>query len=170
MQKSEREEILKQAEEVFFLAMLDGYAGDRKSSTKTVNPDGRKTITFVHRRFKVIDEYWTTPETDLSAGTTTILYQTESTRFVPVWWMSYGGRYPKEVIPLLRQALKEEYQRKTFNGGRGPRYMEFNKTIEYNNWSKGDFQKFNGSECLRQYGCGSASEIGFHEFFGMSLL
>lgn len=171
MEKTEKETILKQAEEVFFLAMLDGYAGEQKNSTKTVSPDGRKTITFISGQFKVIDEYWTNPYSDFSAGTTTILYyEIESARHIPVWWMSYGGCYPKEVISFLKEALKEEYQRKTFTGGRGPRYKEFDKKLEYNNWSEGDFRRFVGHESIRDYGRGSASQIGYHDFYGMSFL
>ena len=52
MNQSEKEELLKQAEQVFFDAMLDGYAGERKHSTKVVSHDGnKKTMRFTKGDF-----------------------------------------------------------------------------------------------------------------------
>lgn len=160
-----RKAILDQAQEVFFEAMMDGYAGNLENSTKTVDSEGYKTITFVHGDFKVVDRYCVTPNSDFSAGTTTIFYKPED-RWTPVWWMSYGGRYPFYLIHFLKSALRATYEKKEFCGGRGPKFFRgFGESYE-NNW-EGDFYFFSGKEeihtCLGR-------GMGGHQYFGMALI
>lgn len=176
MEEFKRKQVLKQAKDVFFEAMLDGYTGEQKNSIKIVSPDGRKTITFINGKFKVIDEYWTTPESDLSAGMTTILYEVVPSRGIPIWWMSYGGRYPKELIPFLKESLKLTYERREFRGGRGPN-SHLRGNLEYvNSCSAGGFEKFEGNEEIIDLNNNDEMDpdgltvVGFHKYFGMSLI
>ena len=106
MKKKLKKHKFKEAQEYFSRAMLDGYCGERKHSTKTSTPDGRKVITFVKGDFTVIDEYRVTPHSDKSAGTTSILFKGDL-----VWWMSYGGVITSNTIPLLKAIMKANYER-----------------------------------------------------------
>ncbi|MEK7200530.1 MAG: hypothetical protein AAB672_00135 [Patescibacteria group bacterium] len=172
MKEAQKAQILKEAQEVFFEAMLDGYCGERKHSTKTSTPDGRKVITFVKGDFTVIDEYRVTPHSDKSAGTTSILFKGDL-----VWWMSYGGHYLKYTIPLLKAIMKANYERGVFNGGRGPenvRCKDVNlmnvvyDATEYTNVGTGDFSLFKGREEI--FDLTFSRSLGFHIYFGMSML
>ena len=121
MEEAQKMKILEGAQKAFFEAMLDGYAGgDNRKSAKVKGEDGYTTITYTSKdgECKVVDRYCTTPLSDKSCGTTTIFYENGSV-WVPVWWMSYGGRYPKRVIPFLKESLKWAYEMRDFCGGRG---------------------------------------------------
>jgi hypothetical protein len=158
-----KEEVLEGAKQAFFKAMMDGYAGDRKNSIKTTTPDGYKTIEFTDGEFKVVDRYCITPDSDHSAGTTTIFFKN-----VPVWWMSYGRRYPKNTISFLKEALKKAYGVGEFCGGRGPDFFT-KDSLQYHNAWAGDFSRFQGGEEV--FARLMVSElVGFHKYFGMSLL
>jgi len=129
--------------EVFFEAMMDGYAGGKlRRSVKTLSPDGYKTIEFHMGDYKVIDRYCVTPHSDFSAGTTTIFHLG-----VPVWWMTYGGRYSAAVIPFLKKALYQAYRKNEFNGGRGPGCFS-EKELVYANFvaERSTFGAFSGEE------------------------
>jgi len=68
--------VLAVARKVFFKAMLAGYAG-AGGAEKTKYPNGRVTIRYRdpdQPDYIVLDEYWVTPYSDSSSGTTTILY------------------------------------------------------------------------------------------------
>jgi len=172
--------ILEEAKEVFFKAMQDGYAGDCKKSVKTLSNNGNtKTITFTDGDYKVVDEWHTNPDSDLSSGTTTIFHKDR-----PIWWMSYCGKYPKDVIPFLKQALKKTYERGEFNIGRGAqsyegplvgdKRMHYSCTKTINEFC--DFQRFNGIERITEI-TGSLNDparngfqLGYHQIMGMSLI
>lgn len=173
MTNEEKTVILEGAQKVFFEAMLDGYAGgENPKSTKTIWHDGYTTITFINGDFKVVDHYCTTRHSDKSAGTTTI-FHSENCIWVPVWWMSYGGHYPKAVIPLLKAAMRANYERGVFNGGRGPSSFPVptgQEKVVYTNHFYGDFASFNGEEFISSFKPNKVGRIGFHKYFGMSLL
>jgi hypothetical protein len=176
--KEEREAILGVAEEIFFVAMLDGYAGDKKNSVKTVDEDGYKIITFVAGIYKVVDRYCVTPISNFSAGTTTIFYRpSEIHQWMPVWWMSYAGNYPKKVIPFLKTALKQAYEMGEFIGGRGlvDPFIDKEHSLIYENdvrsYSGGHFEYFGGEEKISVFKNFKVGEVlGFHKFFGMALI
>ncbi|HBT74668.1 TPA: hypothetical protein DEB29_01520 [Candidatus Wolfebacteria bacterium] len=90
---------------------------------------------------------------------------------MPVWGMSYGGSYPKEVIPLLKDALGAAYVCHFFNGGRGPKAhtrigMRYENVVE----PGGNFVQFKGREEIRFDHDQAGEVLGFHEYFGGSLI
>lgn len=179
MTNIEKSQILERAKEVFFKAMLDGYAGDKKMSTNTISPDGYKTIEFIDGEFRVVDRYCITPLSDYSAGTTTIFFKGSDESWVPVWWMSYGGVYPKGAIQFLKMALQKAYVTEQFCGGRGLENFQskisvdgFQVTLEYRNVFEGNFVDFEGVEEILQIPLPGyePEKIGYHEYSGMSLL
>lgn len=186
MTKERREEILKGAEAAFFEAMLDGWAGqlNRKSFMEKSNAGNTTTITYENEKFKVVDEYHTNDLSDFSSGTTTVFLKrlvTEEWRFgfdlVPVWWMSYGGRYKEESIYFLREALKENYKAGIFFGGRGPKEFpegfftdsRHGSLFYTNDVDRGysEFEFFEGMEHVRKR---DGKLVGFHKYFGMALI
>jgi hypothetical protein len=158
-------EILEGAEEAFFVAMMDGYAGEKKNSIKTTDSDGYKTITWEVGNYKVVDRYCVTPKSDFSAGTTTIFYRYN--QWIPVWWMSYGGYYPGPLIYFLKKCLKTNYEKKVFMGGRGPSCVKGETGESYINKATGDFDCFSGEE---QINSDIAICKGYHKYFGMALI
>lgn len=165
MTNEEKTVILEGAKQAFFKAMLDGYAGGKnRKSFKTKTPDGYTVIIFEDGEFMVEDRYCTTPHSDKSTGTTTIFF-----RNVAVWWMSYGGHYPKKVIPFLKEALKQAYEKGEFYGGRGPGVSMGNGMLYTNNLAYGNFKKFRGVETIHK-SSRIGKLLGFHEYFGMSML
>lgn len=182
MKSKERASILHRAKEVFFKAMLAGYAGDGSGVNKEKTPDGYRTLTYKEGEFMVVDRYCVTPHSKRSAGTTTIFYEDRA-----IWWMSYGGWYNDEVIPFLKESLAVAYRRRSFNGGRGPNNRHDKgrrKKVYYVNhvnrvsqhtvkclWSSG-FEGFCGREEIADYSR-SVTEptvLGVHRYFGMSLI
>lgn len=166
----ERRVILLAAQGVFFRAMFEGYVGvDGQKSIKS-EKDACKYIQYTEGNFRVMDQYCVTPQSDFSAGTTTIFFQ-ES----PVWWMSYGGQYPPEVIPFLKRALAKAYSRWEFYGGRGPeRYIE--ESLTYENHSRQGVEldsigsSFDGFQGHEEIGITGGATLGFHHYFGMALI
>lgn len=163
---TDKDEILAGAKEVFFAANLDGYVGNGERSIVTKTPDGYTTIEFEEGDYRVVDRYCTTPQSDKSAGTTTIFHKD-----IPIWWMCYGGSYPPEVIPFLKAALKEAYQRKQFQGGRGPTTFSGEEGLIYFNTKEttANFQRFEGEERIHRRGSSSWC-LGTHKYWGMSLI
>lgn len=171
-------EIVEGAREAFFLAMLDGYAGGQnRKSTKTRSNDGQtKTVVFVHGNYVVTDEWHTSSVSDFSYGSTLITFDGK-----PVWYMSYGGWYNKEVVDFLKMALAENYKTGRFDGGRGPR--EFEKKfsslndplycLTYVNHWEGSMLSFRGDEYIyRKEEPDVQGNIlqGTHHFFGGTIL
>ena len=170
--------ILLGAERVFFRAMLDGYVGGESQKSSIIKTsDGYTTIRFFDGDYQVVDRYCVTPHSDCSAGTTTIFFKNE-----PVWWMSYHGSYPAEVIPFLKDVLLETYKGRLFIGGRGLRCLS-NGTLEYlNNVRTESFNSFSGREEIcrltpKVIKVGGQKErvishtlLGYHEYSGLALI
>lgn len=175
MTNQEKAIILEGAKQAFFKAMLDGYAGgENRRSVKVKDEDGYTTITYTTEdgKYKVVDRYCTTPLSDKSCGTTTIFFRT-GLIWSAVWWMSYGGHYPESVIPLLKAAMKANYERGVFNGGRGPSFFPFPSSQEevlYTNHFYGDFTSFKGEEFINSFKVDEVGRVGFHNYFGRSML
>ncbi|KKR29828.1 MAG: hypothetical protein UT61_C0021G0019 [Candidatus Woesebacteria bacterium GW2011_GWA1_39_8] len=174
MTPAQRDDILEGAKKAFFEAMMDGWVGEgNRRSIKTKDDDGYVTITYETEdgKYKVVDRYCTTLS-DRSGGTTTIFFRT-SLIWIAVWWMAYGGHYPESTIPFLKHALKENYEGRVFNGGRGPAYFPFPPCQEerlYTNHFYGDFTSFRGEESINSFKPNEVGRIGFHKYFGMSFL
>lgn len=128
--------------QAFFLkAMAQGYASDAEKTTIAELP-GSKVIVFGENDFSLKDVYYVGDD-GKSVGATTIWH-----RDIPVWVMSYGGRYEKWVIPFLKTCLLAAYETGKFWGGRGPHTMQESGLTYVNmvSLSHGDFTNFSGGE------------------------
>jgi len=166
-----RNEILKEAEKHFFAAMGSGWAAGVKG-TPVLEMPGYEKIVYQCNDIRVVD-CWGISDQGKSEGTTRIWHFKEPI-WNPIWVMHYGGFYPKEVIPFLKEALMMSYKRSEFNGGRGPSWYSNNSGVQYFNNSDPViyFSQFNGSERI----CSSKGlesgdrEVGQHDFWGMALI
>lgn len=180
MRAKERMSILRMAKEIFFKAMLAGYAGDGGGVKKEKTPDGYKTLTYEEGKFCVVDCYCVTPHSNRSAGTTTIFYEGQA-----IWWMSYGGWYEERAIPTLKKALVKAYRHGRFIGGRGVHWTKGfsfeNDGLSYLYDNRPDKKRrffhgqFEGEEYIWQHikGHGYFRQpkiVGYHKYFGMSLI
>jgi hypothetical protein len=132
-------------QQVFFLAMLRGYA---KSPAKAMLPQlpGSRVVTTVHGyggRFRVADCWLVSNNSNLSSGTTTIWFKNE-----PVWVMHYGGWYDMEVIPFLKKCLLRAYRKREFYGGRGPVLVRGKDYVYENQVTDRRFEVARGEESI----------------------
>lgn len=153
---------MKEVQEFFFKAMIQGWAcGVEKINMP--NMPGYKKIEFRDGNFYLADLYCVTPESDKSAGTTTIWVNG-----IPVWWMSFNGFYNEKAIAFLKEALLDVYSKHIFLGGRGPRGFKGSGMTYINNPWKNDFSDFEGKEEILVRG--TRQSLGWHRYRGMSLL
>lgn len=157
------ENILKEAQRCFFLAMLAGWAGDAEA-TPAVNKPGFKQTIYLEGDFCVLDEYGKGRGSNFSTGTTTIWYFDE-----PVWVMTYGGCYREDEIPFLKSVLVDAYRKGEFYNGRGYYWVESPNLI-YSNMPRRDctFLDFGGREEISTRA--NNIPLGHHWYHGMSLL
>ena len=166
-----REEILKQAKEFFFKAMLVGWPAGVRGADVHGMPGYKEKGAFMGGSgtdFRLLDRWCVS--TCGSAGTIAIWFRDE-----PIWIMFYGGHYPKEVIPFLKLALMEAYKKDEFLGGRGPRvYLAVNKELRYFNGviPPSNFSRFEGREEIYVVNSdGTEAEmVGWHKYWGMALI
>ena len=157
----------KEVKDVFFEAMCAGYVSEQKIQKQhTLEFPGCKCIEFVKDKFRVQDNYCVSSTNDMSSGCITIWHED-----VTIWTMSYGGCYPKKYIPFLKHALKSAYTIRYFNGGRGPYLLRDQigwESLVYRNnvATKSDFSLFSGMEHIED----DNKVVGFHYYFGMSLI
>ncbi len=154
-----------QVQQFFFKAMLEGWTTGGQE-VEMPNMPGYTALPFQEGDLRLIDCYCVNPMSRKSAGTTTI-----SLQGIPVWVMHYGGFYEEGAIVFLKQALLKVYQDHEFIGGRGPR-LYVRGDLLYVNEPDGDFTKFNGREEIFNIedGLKNKTSLGFHEYWGMSLL
>ena len=155
---------IKQIEAFFFRAMIEGWA----SSAEKVRIDGMpgyKGVEFKEGGLRLLDFWCTTLHSNKSAGTTTIWFHG-----VPLWFMSYGGYYEEEAIPVVKEALRRAYKTRRFVGGRGLNLDDLGGYSYQNNprRNRRGFLSFAGREQVISTGTGRL--LGFHEYWGMSLL
>jgi hypothetical protein len=158
----EKIKVLAGAKKVFYEALLDGYVGECKNSTKTKDLDGFTIITYVSGDYKIVDRYITSSYAGLSWGVTTIFY-----RGGIIWVMTYCGHYSKEVIPFLKEALRRTYSSKIFRGGRGPKHI-YGEKLSYFNGYRGNFSNFSSHEYIEKRH--SFKKMGFHNCEGGKLI
>lgn len=151
-----------QIQSFFFKAMVGGWAVGGKK-IKIADMPGYKAIPFRDGDFYLLDRYCVTPNSPKSAGTTTIWFQD-----VPVWLMNYGGFYEESVIKFLKRALRKTYETHQFVGGRGPLVHVKDLLVYVNQPRLNDFAKFEGREEV--FNAESGASLGFHEYWGFSLL
>ncbi len=153
---------IEQIQSFFFKTIVGGWAvGGQK--IKIADMPGYKAITFRDGDFYLLDRYCVTPNSPKSAGTTTIWFQD-----VPVWLMNYGGFYQESAIAFLKRALLQTYVTHQFVGGRGPLVYTEGNLVYVNQPRLNDFTKFEGREEVLNTESGVL--LGFHEYWGMSLL
>ncbi len=144
-----------QVENVFFKAMLAGYASNTKVKTENMpGMPGYKFIEFVDGDFCVKD-IWCK-----SSGFTSIWY-----KGVLVWTISFGGKYPKDCIPFLKEVLRKAYVNKHSVGYRGDNVATNDEYTYINKVAVGsNFAHFHGTEyifCAKTF-----KKIGYHHYFG----
>ena len=151
----------------FFEAMHHGWANNQAQFV-TKEYDGWKEKTWVFTspnfpNFQLVDQYRTFSNSSTSEGRKSISFNG-----VPVWYMVYGGWYPKGAIRLLKSALMTAYSQNVFAGGRGvslppPVIGGFGYL---NDW-EGDFSKFHGHESIINTVRGDEIvDNGEHHYFG----
>ncbi len=159
---------VKDIQEFFFEAMMQGYAGDG-NVTRVFDMPGFKRVEVNRGPWRCIDQWSSYSDSNRSTGATFIWHQD-----IPVWDMHYGGWYSPDVVWFLKAALKSSYERKLFYGCRGPNSFKI-EGLEYSNrWqapfrvSSLAFRDFSGKEEIRRIV--TQEVLGYHEYFGMSLL
>ncbi len=172
MTTSTNDELLQQAQQCFFAAMMQGWAAEVKAVPVPDMPGHKQTI-YENGKFRVIDRFCVS-SAGMSAGATTIWYTKD-----PIWFMSYGGIYSKEDIPFLKRALVYNYSRGFFLGGRGPtmyldemsegKFQQDNLLIYDNREQFGSFRSFRGHEriCLAE---NPSTVRGWHDYWGVALI
>jgi len=146
---------------VFFTAMRDRYAKGIKKGT-IIDLPRSKTIPFELGDFRVVDCYFTSPDSEYSFGQTIIWHKE-----VPVWTMSYQGWYLKSAISFLKRVLFKAYTDEKFFGGRGPRfYREGGMTYINNIKPPNDWRHFHGHEKIFDR---NGNNLGWHEYQGLLL-
>jgi len=161
-------EFMAEMKEVFFEAMMAGYAAEEKPKKSEIPglPRSKMPKPFVKGPWTVIDFWFTTLLSDSSGGTTIILYEGQ-----PVWMMQYFGLYCEAAIPCLKGALRAAYQEGKFFGGRGPEYWRYkpswpvyrNKPYDFSS----TFDVFHGVETVET---SSGTPIGVHRYQGGLML
>lgn len=158
-----RNEILEEAEQIFLRFMAQGWP----SGAEPLLLEDKTGFLFKQGAFTFLDQWEVNESSGHSADTITIYYQGQL-----IWFMSYGGYYPKEASTLVKQALLEVYQRYQFVGGRGPTHYASGH-LEYFNQVDPMFQGFkcfSGRDRVIDRSQPSNPEIGWHKYMGIALI
>ncbi len=157
-------EVIEEAEQIFFEAMLSGYAEFKRGLWR-------------------VSDTWIVGTYGNSAGWTTMFWRER-----PFWNMQYQGCYRDEAIPFLKRALLENYRKRIFLGGRGPTKFEIREgfvALRYENTPTrslrlsggmaSGFDQFYGEERITQLqhdvsDCGTTTRVlGLGRYQGMRL-
>lgn len=153
----------------FFEAMLKGGYLSGAKPTPVLDMPRYKEFTWYRvtdqGTLRMQDRFCTRPDSRYSAGLTTIWLSD-----LPLFFMSYGGFYEEEAIPLLKEALREVYETKRFYGGRGFPAKFGEGHLEYRNIS--DYtvgnSRFRGREEITNLDTDQL--LGYHEYMGLFLV
>ncbi len=157
--------------------MRQGYAGE---GPQRIFPDfpGEKFFIYEQGDWRVADRY-VVGKNGWSSGWTTI-HRCE----VPIWSMSYYGRYDKKAASMLKASLLENYRQKIFFGGRGPRRHQFDvsplgtcvyenvpQQRPHNGGEMTEFGWFEGQETITLFEdeMRFPRPLGFHKYVGRIL-
>lgn len=112
-----------------------------------------------------LTDAWTTNQATKRSFGFTIIQESQT-----LWFMTYGGTYPNEVISLVKEACDRAYDEKVFYGGRGSLVPLFTPDgrLKYDNNFEGNFSFFTGEESVIDNN--NNIRVGWHQYFGMSLL
>jgi hypothetical protein len=140
----------------FFYAMQRGYATSATKGSLEALP-GSKSILYTHEKWRVLDMYLVTDAGDYSGGMTCMWYNK-----VPIWTMQYLGHYRVDAIPCLKAALRENYEKQKFYGGRGPEFFHHENYTYVNRMEENNFAKrVTGEEVIFDAG---GKKIGWHRY------
>ena len=153
----------------FFRAMQNGWIND--DHTPWIMPPGGvlkgfKAFVFTEGPLILMDQWSKSSKSGKSAGQTVIWHHE-----TPIWIMQFGGLYPKEVIPFLKNVLRTTYEAKIFFGGRGPAQTQRSEEglVYINSLEPGsNFERFSGIEQI--INADPWRELGYHKYQGMSLV
>lgn len=171
-----RDEILREAQEIFFNAMLYGWtAGIRENIIVSDKPGYKEIPPYEREGFRVVGSYYVS-SSGKSVEITIIWYFNN-----PVWFMSCSGFCRKKNIPFLKRALMVAYEKNEFNGGRGPDSYEYKDSSgewlytncvsrKHNCFPKSTFLDFSGIEYLHNSIHVSGESDDWHEYLGMALI
>lgn len=118
---------IEQLQSFFFRAMLNsGWVGGGEI-TESTDHDGYKLVRFFDEQNELLlIDTWCSGDSGYSSGSTTIYMGRREQQggkeqfiWVPVWAMTYMGRYDDEAISIVKAALREAYKSGQFFGGRG---------------------------------------------------
>lgn len=155
----------------FFEGALHGWAGgnDHRSVPVTEGVPGMEgwmEISYENQGrfpgYQFFDRWGQNQDTGVPSGHLCITHSG-----ITVWCMYVGGgHYDPDVLPYLRQVLKETYQGELFFGGRGYRELREGRLL-YTNQFTGDFSQFSGQEKIEYMDRdGRKTQSGFHHYFG----
>lgn len=154
--------LLSEVSKVFFEAMLNGWVNPNATKGTMAQLPGSKLLVFKKGEHTVKD-FYVSNEAALTSMGNTIIWKGKT----PFWMMSYGGHYPKYIIPFLKKALLAAYSEGQFFGGRGPEFYEDDMHVYINTVMKNDFGQFLGEEkVIEKTG---RRLIGWHHYWGMAL-
>jgi len=172
-------------EDFFFKAMVSSsWASDGQCvEIELGDLYKHKEFSFYGDGFWMVDRFCGNDYCSQSFGTTSILvWDGDLQKWQPVWAMQYSGWYEKEAVPFLKLALMENYAKRIFHGGRGPRDFEIDDCqFQYSCVSHrgyiGDlvrgrgtsFNRFWGNEGIRDNDNGGRI-VGEYQFSGQILL
>jgi len=136
-------------QEFFFEVALLGYAGGGKFIREhTLLPEKNFTYHDPNKHLLCIDSYRTNGE---FSSEEMIIYFMKfgEAIWTPLWSMQYHGwckvEGKKKYIAFLKERLREAYEKKVFEGGRGY-FHNANKKLFYSNEFHGGFEKCFGYE------------------------
>lgn len=163
---------LKEIEQFVYEAASEGYGSENVATQKQPKLPGAVVISYARGTFLYLDTYYTAPGSQRSSGMTVVMY-----RDTPVWTMLYGGWYPDELIPFLKESLRQYNPSSgVFTGCRGP-LIFVGEEYRYENYPRqGTFGNFEGEEYILQADApsirtsGKKFVLGSHWYKGMSLL
>lgn len=157
------------AQQTFFELMLAGYASDTPPEriVRFEGDAGTKRNTWGDPKdWLAIDEWRSTQYGTGSNGTTSIYYNSHL-----IWEMQYGGWFPDNAIPFLKEALHSQYEKREWYGGRGG-VSYSNGAYRYRNdvFKGNSFNRFQGIEFIDLMDSGRWIEIGKHYYRGGFLI
>ncbi len=149
------EEVVK-VQEVFCLAMRAGLSQNPPKGTIAELP-GSKTITFEHDEYRLVDCWFTVPESPVSWGFILIWR-----RGILVWTMNYHGQYPQRVISFLKSTLRFDHKAGIWSAGRGTEIHEGDDTKDTIDVGAESFDDLGEREFVQE--ALSDTTCGFHIF------
>src|SRR3989338_7286368 len=94
-------------QQYFLEGGVRGWAGGGAETTIHDLP-GSRMITVEMGLIVYTDTFWIHPRSDHSFGLTVMSVRDFNLKgWFPVWYMQYGGQYPKYTIAALKAALRE---------------------------------------------------------------